>query len=280
MRIISEMVECFRGAGYVLNFGDGTFAEYFADEFNIDIDAPEFCEDGQSKGKRLRCFLRKADNTTALRVIESLWAHRQYEMERIGRSEQLVGLEGKIELIKARLKSGQSSSSTPLPHAFDHGKFDELKQRLYKLRNVPPQRRGYEFETYLTDCFNAFGLSGRRGFRNTGEQIDGSFLLDHEVYLLEAKWTDSPIGVAELRAFLGKLEKASWTRGVFVSYNGFIDVGLTAFGNAKSLICVNGEDIYEALGSKVSLDELLRRKVRTAAETGLPFTPFSKLKMT
>jgi hypothetical protein len=69
----------------------------------------------------------------------------------------------------------------------------------------------------------------RAAFRLTGEQIDGSFQLSGETYLLEAKWTDLRIGAADLRSFNAKLEdKAAWTRGLFVSNSGFTDDGLEA----------------------------------------------------
>ncbi len=271
------MVECFRGPGFVLQFGDAGFAQFFADEFNVDIEADEFRDLGDSKGKRLRCFLQKADNALALQVIETLWVHRQYEMERIGRIEPSSGLQAKLELIKTRLKSDSGAGHAAIPVAYHESKFVEFRERLYGLRDVSPQRRGYQFENFLTDCFNVFDLSARGGFRNTGEQIDGSFVLDHEVYLLEAKWVAEPVGVADLRAFLGKLDKATWTRGVFVSYNGFSDAGLTAFGNAKSLVCVEGRDIYDAFEVRLPLNELLRLKVRAAAETGFPFQPVASL---
>jgi hypothetical protein len=44
------------GGGYVLNFSDRTFAQFFAEELNIDIDALVYARNGGSKAKRLRCF--------------------------------------------------------------------------------------------------------------------------------------------------------------------------------------------------------------------------------
>jgi hypothetical protein len=42
--------------GYALNFSDKTFAEYFDDEFGIDIDQSEYRAGGNSKMNRLRTF--------------------------------------------------------------------------------------------------------------------------------------------------------------------------------------------------------------------------------
>ena len=56
------------GGGYVLEFSKAAFSRFFADELQVDIDDAAFSENGGSKGKRLRCFLRKADKTTVARV--------------------------------------------------------------------------------------------------------------------------------------------------------------------------------------------------------------------
>lgn len=105
-----------------------------------------------------------------------------------------------------------------------------------------------------------------------GEQIDGSFQLSGETYLLEAKWTDLRIGAGDLRSFNAKLEdKAAWTRGLFVSNSGFTDDGLETFGRGKRVVCMDGLDLYETLDRRLSLEDVIARKVRRAAESGQPF---------
>ncbi len=53
----------------------------------------------------------------------------------------------------------------------------------------------------------------RSTFRNTGEQIDGSFRLNDDFYLLEAKWHQNRTPAADLHVFEGKLStKAKWAR--------------------------------------------------------------------
>jgi hypothetical protein len=77
---------------------------------------------------------------------------------------------------------------------------------------------------------------------------------------------------AELHAFHGKVEqKAAWTRGLYVSYTGFSEDGLHAFGRGKRVICMDGYDLSEALSRELPLNHVLERKVRRAAETGLAF---------
>jgi hypothetical protein len=146
---------------------------------------------------------------------------------------------------------------------------------IYKLA---PQSRGYAFEAFLQQLFEASNLQPRAPFRNTGKQIDGSFQYRGNIYLVEAKWVVNPVGAGELHILHGKInEKAAWARGVFISYYGFTDVGLEAFGRKKSLVCISGKDIHDALEKQVPFADVIDRKVRAAAETGLVFVPVSDL---
>ena len=61
------------GGSYVLNISDRTFAQFFAEKLNIDIDAPLYARNGSSKGKRLRCFLQTVDKPTVVRTLKALW---------------------------------------------------------------------------------------------------------------------------------------------------------------------------------------------------------------
>ena len=51
IRAIDELVDFDRGRGYVLDFSDRTFSEFFAAELDMDIYDPAFGEDGTSKGR-------------------------------------------------------------------------------------------------------------------------------------------------------------------------------------------------------------------------------------
>lgn len=47
--------------------------------------------------------------------------------------------------------------------------------------------------------------------------------------------------------------------------------GLVAFGKAKRVFCMDGLDLFETLDRELPLDQVIARKARRAAETGLPF---------
>jgi restriction endonuclease len=142
--------------------------------------------------------------------------------------------------------------------------------RLMEITSLCPQERGLRFEGFLSDMFAEFNLAPRGSFRLVGEQIDGSFRMHTETYLVEAKWHGPQIGFADLMAFSGKVAgKAAWARGLFVSNSGFTQEGLQAFnrGRQTNLICMDGLDIHEVLSRRFSLIAVLEEKARRAAET-------------
>lgn len=156
-----------------------------------------------------------------------------------------------------------------------------LSQRLVGLYEYPPQRRGYEYERFLTELFDAYGLTPRSAFKLVGEQIDGSFKLHGETYLVEAKWHAGKTGQSDLLTFAGKVAgKATWSRGLFISNSGFSDDGLKAFGSGRrtNIICADGLDLYEVVHNRLSLVEILEEKLRRAAETNRAFVPVRELR--
>lgn len=272
MMFLDDLFEM--GGGYVLNFSNPTFSRFFADELNVDIDDPMYAEQGGSKGKRLRCFLQKVNVPTVVRTLKALWEYREAIRQRDGKPETVQNAQGRLLSLINRLEGkpdAQPAGQAPKA-AFDRPKLLALRNDLIEFVQLTPQARGYAFETLLRDIFNVFGLEAREPFRLKGEQIDGSFLLQGETYLVEAKWQDALTGVADLHTFHGKLEqKAAWTRGLFVSNSGFTEDGLVAFGRGKRVVCMDGLDLFETLSRELPLNHVLERKVRRAAETGLPF---------
>lgn len=157
---------------------------------------------------------------------------------------------------------------------------ERLSARLMELENLLPQPRGFAFEGFLDSLFAVCGLSPRKSFRLTGEQIDGSFDLQGNTYLVEAKWQATPIGNSDLQSFAGKVRtKATWTRGLFVSNSGFSEEGLAAFrsGDNTRIICLSGNDLRDILVHNLDLIEVINLKVRRAGETGLAYIPVRDL---
>lgn len=282
MLIIDDLFEMH--AGYVLKFTDRTFSTFFAEELGISIDDPKYALEGTSKAKRLRYFLKAIDVPTAVRTLNALWEYREALRERSGSAETVPRAKERLDQVIVRMQGGGTIKPAPSPSAQSSNSqpssvvVTAILSDLIALPALDPHPRGYAFEKFLKRLFDAYGLEARDAFKLTGEQIDGSFQLGNETYLLEAKWQNALSGVADLHGFHGKLEqKAAWTRGVFISNNGFSPDGLEAFGRGKRLICMDGYDLYELLNRNISLSQVLERKVRHAAETGVLFARVGEL---
>ena len=74
LRIVESTFDM--GSGYVLDFSDRTMSIFFEEELNLDIDSDIYRDDGNSKAKRLRCFLRKVDNATAAKTLRALLSYK------------------------------------------------------------------------------------------------------------------------------------------------------------------------------------------------------------
>ena len=274
MIFLNDLVEM--GGGYVLDFTNPTFSQFFSEELAVDIDAPAYAEHGGSKGKRLRCFLQKAESPMAVRALEALWEYREASRAHRSTPETVNDAKSRLDALVARLQgkppAAASRPDQPAQRSVGAEKLAALRASLIALSSLAPHPRGYAFEGFLRELFDAFGLEAREPFRLRGEQIDGSFALQGETYLVEAKWEAAPTEAGDLHKFHGKLEqKAAWTRGLFVSNSGFTQGGLDAFGRGKRVVCMDGLDLFEVLSRELSLSQVLERKVRRAAETGLPF---------
>lgn len=281
IKLLDDVFEM--SGGYVLDFSNRTFAEFFAEELGIDIDAPVYAIDGSSKAKRLRYYLCQADTQDVVKVLLALWEYRETIRRRSGANKTSEVTKSEFNLLIEKL-GGKAPKPTQVK--VPTSKFSNLPDqiaadflnKLITLSKLEPQARGFAYEKFLKELFDANGLDGRTSFRLIGEQIDGSFELAGETYLLEAKWTSKPVDAADLRSFNAKVEdKASWARGLFISDCGFSNEGLVAFGKGKSLVCMDGLDISEMLLKKLSLQEVLSKKVRRAAETGKPFVRLREL---
>ena len=157
----------------------------------------------------------------------------------------------------------------------------ELRDEFFAL-SVQDNRQaaGFSLEKLLNRLFGLEGLSPRAPFKVVGEQIDGSFDLDHETYLLEAKWEKSALPEAPLLTFRGKVEgKSQYTRGVFIAINGVSDLAQDAIvrGKQPNFFVVDGHDLTMVLSEHIELKTFLRQRRRCLAEEGSVFLPYATL---
>ena len=268
--------------GYVLDFSNRTFAEFFREELAVDIDDPRWEAQGGSKAKRLRYYLRQADRKTALNTLNALWEYREASSVTADYPELEDSVRTAyfriIQRLGGRPHQPEPPAAAQQERLVDPAVTSALAARLLEVSTMDPQARGYAFETFLKDVFDAYGMSARASFRLRGEQIDGSFVLGDQTYLLEARWRNAQVDVATLHAFNGKVEeKASWSRGLIISQSGFTADGLHAFGRGKRVICMDGLDLHEVLSGRLHLADVIAQKVRRAAETGMAYVPVRDL---
>jgi hypothetical protein len=165
------------------------------------------------------------------------------------------------------------------PSEPDH-RLAELRAEFLELYALSDrQKAGLKLEPLLTRLFALFDLAPSRPFRVVGEQIDGAFNLDQNVYLVEAKWTRDQVNESALLVLRGKIEgKSQFTRGLFLSINGYSSEALAAItkGKQQTFIMMDGAHLFRVLEGHVRLDDLLRRLVRHLAETGEPYLPVGR----
>jgi len=279
-RVVEEVFKSENGLGYVLDFSNPTFSQFFREEIGINIDDPRFSVEGGSKGKRLSYFLRTSDPATVHKTLVALWEYRIAVPGLAEMNPLTTSTENAFRRIVERFgdslpgKPAEPVADSPSEPSVPDETIDRLAARFLEISKLAPQPRGCEFEKFLKEVFDAHGLQGKKPFRLVGEQIDGSCEFDHASYLLEAKWQNEKTSASDLRNFQGKVEaKSAWTRGLFVSYSGFSEQGLDAFtrGHRTSIICMDGLDLYEIFHHRRSFTEVLRLKRREAADTGRPF---------
>lgn len=164
--------------------------------------------------------------------------------------------------------------------ATDIADLTSLKANFLALHQLGAHARGYAFQRFLHQLFESHQIITRSAFRLTGEEIDGSFDLGAQTYLLEAKWHAKPTAQSDLLVFNGKVEgKSTWARGIFISYAGFTADGLAAFRHGKrtSIIGMDGNDLLLILDGRITLDNAIRRKAMKAVENNDFFVPLISL---
>lgn len=263
-------------SGYVLDFSNRTFEEFFREVVGVEIFSEHYDLGSGSKANRVRAFWQVASDNQLKLLFEGLLQGWDIYSRKPITPAATVLIEELIKKLDGResQKSKSDSASAPI----DGNLINKLISDLLSLSSLPPQRRGYGFESFLCNLFKAYSLLPRASFRLVGEQIDGSFVLHDETYLLEAKWQNAPTGAADLHTFEGKLgQKAAWSRGLFISNSGFSPDGLQAFGKGKHIICMDGFDLSEMLRLKIDFTNFIDAKVRMAAETGFPYVSVREL---
>lgn len=256
--------------GYVLDFTNYTYQRFVADTINIDVYKKYH---NLSKAKILRAIMDDCDNVTVGKLLLGLM---QYMQARELVTDEKKEIFQKCTEIGYRLIGKKVSAKTVdiVPESqkieFDFKKYlNELKDLADYHDN--PQARGYQFERYLNRLFKDCALEPRESFRIKGEQIDGSFVLRNDIYLLEAKWTNKPTEKSDLVVFNEKVSsKSGFTRGLFISFAGYSSDAVETFCNGREvkIVLMTVQELAVALTREMDISTVIWNKVRALAEEG------------
>jgi hypothetical protein len=111
-------------SGYVLDFSNNTFAEFFRDTAKIDIYADKYAFNGDSKAKRLRAFWEIEPDALVGKILNGLLEVWQYTASN---DEQAAGSRQYQHAVNiaARL-SGKQTEQVPTEQEFLHRQYQDI----------------------------------------------------------------------------------------------------------------------------------------------------------
>ncbi len=160
-------------------------------------------------------------------------------------------------------------------------KVESAKARLFALfGETNPHRRGKALEGVLNDLFRAYGALVAEDFRRKSpeggveEQIDGVIELDLQMYLVEMKWWDSPLGPTEVAPHFSRLILRNGVQGIFISSSDYTPAAVSMcrdFLQQKVLVLCTLHEIVDLLNREADFLDMLRAKIRAAKLERNPF---------
>ncbi len=169
--------------------------------------------------------------------------------------------------------------------AEQQAKLEEAERRMAKLSAVKTdlfslfgeqnsQKRGKALESVLNRLFEASGILIRETFTLKGsygegiiEQIDGVVEIDGELYLVEMKWLNQPLGTSDVSQHLVRIFNRGHARGIFISASDYTEPAITickeSLQKAVVVLC-KLEEIVRLLEQEGNLKDLLKAKIKVA----------------
>lgn len=138
----------FDRGGYVLNFSDATYSEFFQ-EFGINIDHSKYKINGTSKMKRLRTFWQIEPDTTVGTVLEGLLKYAEVTGE-VDRKDRVEALK-----IISRLTGKALTVEEPQENDFLNREISKIN---LSLLNIDPQ-----FENVIAQRLHEIEISLKNG---------------------------------------------------------------------------------------------------------------------
>jgi hypothetical protein len=207
LRLVEAMLQM--GDGYVLDFSDRAFTEFFRD-FDVDIDHARYTTDGASKAKRLRRFLRTAEPEL---VGKALKAFLEYRLALVRGTPPQNDVDAYRSLVERLVGPALAAPEAPAPlalHTLDPELFDTLKL------DAPLARLLRERFAEAQACFNVGAHLA--AVILAGSVLEGVFLgfgKHHEQRLLAAYFSRDgrrtpPLDSWGLKDWIVTLRKLGW----------------------------------------------------------------------
>lgn len=257
------------GGGFLLDFNNRMFVEFMKDVVSYDV----FFKYGKkSKAKVFREFCEKESEQYVGKAILLLLNYMSNKKMLSGneKEEELrqIGIEFSGINVKENTPKTSSINATQANSFID---YQGLQDDLINIESEKSQQaKGYAFEKYLKRLFEAFQLSPKASYKTGYDQIDGSFLLNGNTVLLEAKYRNTIISKDELILFENKLKnKSPFVKGVVISYSEIDKNAISYFSNRSTrFVVVYAKELFLMCSKHENLADLLTEKYRHLDETG------------
>lgn len=136
------------------------------------------------------------------------------------------------------------------------------------------QKRGKALEGVLNRLFEAGGILIREAFTLKGphgegiiEQIDGVVEIEGDLYLVEMKWWQEPLGVNEVSPHLVRIFNRGQTGGIIISASNYTEPAITVYRDAlhsKVVVLCKLEEIVLLLEKEMEIRAFLKSKINAA----------------
>lgn len=170
-----------------------------------------------------------------------------------------------------------------------HAAESERKEKLVRIKTdlfslfqeTNVHRRGKSLESVLNRLFDVQEILIREAFivvgnENEGivEQIDGVIEIDGNLYLVEMKWWDKPLGTGEVSQHLVRVFNRGHSRGIFISNSGYTSPAETtcreSLQRSVVVLCTLEEFVF-LLEKELDLKRFLKEKINAAITHKNPF---------
>lgn len=218
---------------------------------------------------------------TELEDFSSCWPKDEWEAKGfVAEIRRVIDIKDSFTRIKQEREAEQQRRIIE-----QQSKREEIEQRRTKLATIRrdlsalfgetnPQKRGKQLESVLNSLFKFSDILVREAFTLKGpsgegiiEQIDGAIELDGDLYLVEMKWWNEPLGVGEVSPHLVRLFNRGQTGGIIISASDYTEPAIIQCKDAlhsKIVVLCKLEELVLLLEKELELRHFLKLKINAA----------------